>query len=378
MEHDVVVVGGGVMGLAAAAALAGTGRTVVLLEQFDQGHDRGGSHGTSRIFRLGYPDPFYVDLAVRCLPAWRSLEAAAGTTLVTTTGAIDHGLDQRQTAEQIAALTGQGQRVETVDPAAARERWPGIAFETAVLHQPDGGWIRADAVLAALARLAVGRGADLRYTCPVTALRVRGDRVELETPGGAVVARQVVVAAGPWTNHLVRDVVALPRISTTREQPALFPIRSNSDTSDTWPAFIHWRAEDGPYGRAPGYGLVAPGVGIKVGLHHAGPVVDPAALSADQRPDDALHRAVRDYVERWVPGLDPDGALVQTCLYDTTDSEDFVLDRVGPVTIATGFSGHGFKFAPVIGQIVTGLVAGTASAPERLSVAGHRRQGERA
>jgi sarcosine oxidase len=359
--HDVIVIGGGAMGSAAAWALTRAGREVLLLERFGPGHDRGGSHGSTRIFRLMYAEGDYVRFAQHALRAWRDLESESGMSLLTTTGGIDHGLDEPALAARTAVLSAHGVPYEVLDPAGAGRRWPGMAFDSPVLHQPDGGRLRADAAVGALQRLAVLGGAQIHYGHPTTAISVLGtDAVEVRTEDGALHSRHVVVSAGPWTPDLLRGIVDLPPMTVTQEQPAHFAVRETPD----WPSFVHWRP-----GTSESYGLFAPGEGVKVGFHATGPVVDP-----DQRDFSATEeglRALRQYVQRWLPGADPDTAEPVSCLYDNTTSGDFVIDRVGPVTIATGFSGHGFKFVPVIGEVLAGLVTGAAPAPARFALAAH-------
>src|SRR5262245_34767483 len=137
------------MGSASALALARRGRDVVVLEQFGPGHTRGSSHGASRIFRLAYPDPFWVRLARHAADEWRRLEADAGVTLLARTGSLDHG-DAASVESIAAALTATGVPVERLDPAAAGERWPGLRFDGAVVHQADGGRISSARAWAAL------------------------------------------------------------------------------------------------------------------------------------------------------------------------------------------------------------------------------------
>jgi sarcosine oxidase len=356
--HDVIVVGGGAMGSAAAWALARAGREVHLLERFEAGHDRGGSHGATRIFRLVYPEPDYIALCQRSLRLWRDLEAESGTELLVTTGAIDHGLAGPTLAGVTDALAAQGVPFDVLDPAAARRRWPGMAFGSPVLHQPDGGRLLADAAIRTLQRLATEVGAQISHGRTVTGLTVVGDGVEVHTEEGTLRARHAVVAVGSWAPALLRGIVDLPPLSVTQEEPAHF--RAVLDSP--WPSFIHSRAPHDVYG------LLTPGEGIKVGFHGSGPVVDPDRR--DFTPTEEGSRLLREYVERWLPGLDPGTAEPISCLYDNTDSGDFVLDRVGPVTVATGFSGHGFKFVPAIGQILADLVTGARPAPARFSLVG--------
>jgi sarcosine oxidase len=356
--HDVIVIGGGAMGSAAALSLTRAGREVLLLERFWPGHDRGGSHGATRIFRLVYDEPDYIRLAQRALLLWRELEAESGARLLTTTGAIDHG--QPSVTERTALLAEHDVPFEVLDQAEARERWPGMAFETPVLHQPDGGRLHADAAVRTLQQLAVLGGADVHFGQKVTGISALGDSVEVRTGDEVLTARHVVVAAGPWAPSLLHGVVDLPPLSVTQEQPAHFAVHADLG----WPSFVHWRP-----GLPESYGLFAPGEGVKVGFHGTGPVVDPDRRDFTAR-EDGLH-ALSEYVKRWLPGADPSTLEPVSCLYDNAANDDFVIDRVGPVTVATGFSGHGFKFVPAIGELLAGLVTGTATTPARFTLGAH-------
>jgi sarcosine oxidase len=359
--HDVIIIGGGAMGVAAAWSLARAGRDVLVLERFWPGHDRGGSHGATRLFRLVYAEPDYVRLARRALEAWRELETEAGVSLLETTGGVEHGLSESALTARTSVLRAQGVPFEVLDAAEASRRWPGMEFAYPVLHQRDAGRIRADRTLVALQELAVRGGARIQYGQPVRGISVLDkDTVEVTTEDGPLRARHAVVAAGPWTPALLRDIVELPAMTVTQEQPAHFAVRKSVE----WPTFVHWR----PFA-AESYGLYAPGEGVKVGLHGTGPVVDPDERDFVARPEGM--RELREYVKRWLPGADPDTAQPVSCLYDNTEDGDFVIDRHGPVTVATGFSGHGFKFVPVIGELVAGLVTRTTGAVDRFALAAH-------
>lgn len=356
--HDVIIIGGGAMGSAAAMSLTRAGRKVLLLERFWPGHDRGGSHGATRIFRLVYDEPDYIRLAKRALELWRDLEADAGVRLLTTTGAIDHG--QPSVTDRTTLLAEHDVKFEVLDPAEATKRWPGMAFETQVLCQPDGGRLNADAAVNTLQRLAIAGGARVHFGHDVAGVAIRDDSVEVHLDDDVLRARHVVVTAGSWAPALLPGTFGLPPLRVTQEQPAHFAVRADHD----WPSFVHWRPEV-----ADSYGLFAPGEGVKVGFHGTGPVVDPDRRDFIAREDGL--RALSEYVRRWLPGADPDTAEPVSCLYDNTSNDDFVIDRVGPVTVATGFSGHGFKFVPAIGELLAGLVTGTASAPARFTLAAH-------
>jgi sarcosine oxidase len=361
---DVVVVGGGAMGSAATWQLARRGADVVLLEQFGRGHARGSSHGSSRIVRLSYPDPFYVDLAADAYKRWEELEADAGEQLLTWTGVVDHG--DRATVEAMAALLSEhGHAIELLDPAEAADCWPGLRLEPPILFHPRGGRAHADHTVAALKRVAAQYGADIRHDTRVDAIVPTPDGVEVRTAGDTLRAPTAVVAAGAWTASLLAGLGKLPRLTVTREQPAHFP---PSDPATHWPSFIHHRAGTTTRGTATprgAYGLSSAD-GVKVGFHAVGPVVDPSTVSSDI--DQQRLRGLQDYVAEWVPGVDAARPKAVPCLYTLTDNSDFVIDRVGPVTIAAGFSGHGFKFTPQIGHILADLVLNGSPAPRRFSL----------
>ena len=348
---DVVVVGGGAMGSAAAWCLARDGRRVTLLERFDAGHKRGSSHGRSRIFRLAYPDPFYVELAQRALPLWRELEEDAGEALLTTTGGVDHG--PAPGVHAVAdALAAQGARYELMDANAAAERWPGMRFGEAVLFQPDAGCCNADATVAALQRQAAAHGAEVRTNVGPVVVEPAGERVVARAEVGEWRASVAVVACGPWASTVLAGAVDVPPLTVTREQ--VFYFRPDGDA--LWPSFIHHRT---PYI----YGLDTPGLGVKVAEHHTGAKTDPDDRSFEV--DEAGQERVTRYVEEWFPGLRPEPEAAETCLYTTTPTEDFVVDRAGPLVVAAGFSGHGFKFTPLIGRFLADLAAGMPG-PDRL------------
>ena len=348
------------MGSAAAWWLARRGRDVVLLERFEPGHVRGSSHGGSRIFRLAYDDPQYVHLAREALAGWRELEADAGEDLLDLTGGVDHG--EVAAVERVAAaMAGSGAAFELLPPAGAAERWPGLRFEGQVLFSPEGGRCRSDATVAALQRRVAELGGDVRFETPAETVVPAGDGVEVRTAGGTWRADAAVVAAGSWLSQLAGDVPGLPPLEVTQEQVVHFPTASGAPALETWPSFVHrgsWI-----------YGLATPGEGVKAAEHHTGPRVDPDTRSFDPDPDGV--ERVRRYAAEWLPGVVPEPVSVTTCLYTTTPTEDFVLDRVGPVVVASPCSGHGFKFTPEIGRLVAGLALDEPPEVARFTLAAH-------
>lgn len=348
---DVIVVGGGVMGAAAAWQLAARGADVTLLEQFAPGHERGASHGSSRIFRLAYTDDAYVGLAQQSLMLWRQLEHDTSVGVLTLTGAVDHG-DPTAIEALHAALRRAGAPASVMTPDEAAGQWPGLRFDTAVLVHRDAGRLHADRAVEALKIAAVRAGADIRHHAPVTSVAAsgRGQAAIVTDEGQELVAGSVVVAAGAWTAKLLRDV-SLPPMRVTLEQPAHF---TPHDAGTPWPSFIHHPGAgfSGPLGSAA-YGLGSED-GVKVGFHAVGPDFDPDESTRNVDADRLA--ALQDYARAWVPGVDPDHPEPITCTYTLTPDQHFVIDRAGPITVLAGFSGHGFKFAPAVGVMAADLV----------------------
>lgn len=341
---EVVVVGCGALGAASALALTRAGHRVTVLERIGPANTFASSHGGARIFRCAYDAPAYTELALRALARWRELEAETGETLLVTTGSVDHG-DPEALALIADAAAQAGAPSEPLSAARAARRWPSLRFDGDALLDPVGGRLHAAAAVWAMSRLAVVAGATLR---PERVLEVSAASVR--TAVRTYEADAVVVTAGAWTSTLVTD---LPAPVVTLEQPVHLRVAAE----DGWPSFIHHRP-----GEPFVYGLFEPGAGLKVGEHGTGRVVDPDDL--DRTPGGEGVERLRAYAARWLPGADPATARATGCLYDTTPTHDPVVDRLASgVVVATGTSGHGFKFAPEIGALVAALVDGAPPHP---------------
>ena len=244
---------------------------------------------------------------------------------------------------------------EILAPAAAAERWPGMRFDGPVGHQPDGGRIEAGVAWRTLLGQAAKHGAVVHWNTPVRALEVGADRVQVVTDDEIYDAAVVVVAAGAWTADLLSPHLTLPPLVVTQESAFHFAPRD----PQPWPSFIH-------YDEIACYGLETPGEGVKVAEHHSGPVV--TASGRDFVVDASARERVATFVEAWLPGLVPEPVSEVTCLYTNTTTEDFVLDRVGPIVVASPCSGHGFKFAPLIGRMAADLAGGAATVESRFAL----------
>jgi len=339
-ESDVVIVGAGIMGAATARALSNSGLTVNLVEQFEPGHRRGSSHGTSRIFRLSYPDPAYVSMAQEALSLWRAAEQETGETLITTTGGFDAGEGIEANAD---ALDECGATFEMVKAADASDRWPQVRLppDEAALWQPDSGIALADKALSSFLRVAMRGGVRVHATTRVTSLEVSEDGVEVNAAGSTFHGGVAVVTAGGWAAPLLATAGVTLDVKPTRETVSYFSI------DETPPTFVEWS-------HPSIYALAAPGFGLKAGEHIAGPATDP-----DQPGEVNLESVER--ISAWVagrfPGADPTPTMAESCIYTNTADEHFVLERHGPIVVGSPCSGHGFKFAPLIGKRLAELAA---------------------
>jgi len=338
------------MGAATAWRLSERGRSVVLLEQFDRIHHRGSSHGQTRIFRVAYRDPLYTKLAADSIPLWRELENISGQTLLEQTGNIDHGITAA-IDEVEHSLTSHGYIAERMSPEQAHERWPWMNFDNAVVFSPDGGRVFAEKTVNACVDAAINNGALYRDNTPVERIETHGDHATVHTATGSWTAGTVVVAAGAWVTELLADLVPLPKLSVTLQQPVHF---ANPDDY-FFPSYLHHMHSEDSRGFGA-YGLMSPGEGVKLGLEDTIREIDINNRSFEI--DEAVSESARDYARRWLPGVDADHMTATTCLFTETADSHFLIDRKGPIIVCSPCSGHGFKFVPIIGEVTAQLALG--------------------
>jgi len=341
-ESEFVVVGAGLLGLSTAWHLARRGREVAVLERATIGHCGGGSHGSCRIFRLGYDDPRYVELATLALPLWRELETETGSDLLTTTGQVTFGpgLDRLQ-----AALRQAGAPAEMWTDAEVAGCFPEVTAGGPVLFEPSSGVIHAEGTLRALRFGVEGR---LHESVQVLDIHDDGRAVKVVTDAGVLTASVTVCCAGPWSGPLLAGAGIGLNLSTSLEQVAYFA--AAHPISTPMPVIVE-------RGQPMLYGLPTPDRrAFKVGRHHGGPPLSPD--EADLAPDPAEDRRLAAGVNRLLPGFDPCPVRSERCFYDNSPDEDFVIDRVGRVTFGAGTSGHGFKFGPLLGELLADLAEG--------------------
>jgi sarcosine oxidase len=288
--------------------------------------------------------------------AWRELERERAVQLLVRSGSLDLGPVAAETAR---ALSACGVRFETLSADEVRSRWPlRLDEDETAVFQADGGIVLADRAHRALLESAAAGGVELRENAAVVSLALerRGVRVVLDND--EISARSVVVTAGSWSPRLLAEVeIELP-VVPTRETVIYLGL----DGTGPAPSVIDYArtpgAEDGVTraGQAA-YALASPGMGLKAGLHHSGPVADP---DDEPTPDERVARWVAEWAGERFEGLG-DVAGMETCLYTNTADEGFVLERQGRVVVGAACSGHGFKFAPVVGRTLAALAREAAS-----------------
>ena len=364
MAHfDVVVCGLGAMGSAALHHLAARGKRALGLERFAPGHDRGSSHGLTRIIRLGYYEhPSYVPLLRRAYALWRELEAASGRKLLHVTGIAEIGPPEGAVVKgTLASSRLHGLRHETLSAAELMRRFPAFRLppDYVAVVQPDGGFVEVEPSIAAHVALATAAGAQVRSGERVRAIEPRAGSVRIVTDRGMVEAGAAIVTAGAWTKSLLPGLAGPLR--ATREVMAWFE-PTDAGLFSAFPVFLLESRHGMHYGFPP-QGGVGIGAGIKVAKHHhRNETVDPDRYDRTvSAADEALIRAA---VADHLPAAN--GALLaaQTCLYTMTPDGDFLIDRVPGaenVVVASPCSGHGFKFAPVIGEILADLATAAAT-----------------
>ena len=243
----------------------------------------GASHGRTRNFNVAYRDRTYQALVQEAGGLWRELEAESGASLLNLVGQVVHGAGVQRDAD--AELRILGVEAERLDPGEARERWSGLRFDTRVLHLPQAGRVDAEEAVVALQQQARARGAEVVLETPAVSIEIRGDGAAVVvTDETTYVAETVVVTVGAWTQRLLGDHVALPRLTVTQEQPAHFAV---TDSGAVWPSFMHLPAEGDPrYDTFLSlvYGTLTPGEGVKAGWHGVGPLTDPDHRSFEPEP----------------------------------------------------------------------------------------------
>jgi len=354
-RYDTIVIGVGGMGSAAVYHLARRGQRVLGLEQFDIPHDLGSSHGTNRIIRLAYWEhPSYVPLLRRAYELWRDLEHLAGERLLIITGGVDAGPEGCPTVDgSLLSCDVHHLPHETLTAAELHRRFPGYRLPDGMVavYQPDGGFVLSERAIVAHVMAAQDLGAEVHAREAVLDWEAGGAGVRVRTARGSYAAERLVITAGPWAGRLVP---ALSRTAVPERQVLLWaqPRRPEYFRLGAFPVF-NMESPEGRFYGFPIYGVP----GFKIGKYHHR-LEHTAADAVDRAIHPEDEAVLREGIRRYFPEADGPTMAVKTCLFTNSPDEHFILDRHpehGNVAIAAGFSGHGYKFASVVGEIMTAL-----------------------
>jgi sarcosine oxidase len=354
--HDVAVIGLGAMGSAAALELARRGVDVIGFDRFTPPHILGSSHGDSRIIREAYFEhPVYVPMVQRAFELWRELERASGGTLLRSTGGLMIGAPD-STLVAGALRSAQVHRLQhaLLQADALRARFPMLDPEPHMVGvwEPRAGVLAPEACLGAQLEQAQRRGAALHFDQPVDRWQADGGHIGVFTAHGRYRARQIIISAGAWVNSLLPQLPLPVRIE--RQALHWFAPARDADAFAPERCPIHlWQFDDGRFF----YGFPDFGAGVKLAFHHGGEITSAEGVRRDVGPDEV--DAVRAALKRFVPAADGPCRASVVCLYTNAPDEHFWIDRhpaQANVWVASPCSGHGFKFAPVIGEILADLV----------------------
>jgi sarcosine oxidase len=359
--YDAIVLGLGGMGSATVYNLAKRGLRVLGIEQFNLGHNFGSSHGVNRIIRLAYAeDPRYVPLLRRSYELWRDLEYAAGERLLFITGGIDAGPSEGAIVRgSLASCKLHNLPHEVLTAAELHRRFPGYRYprQLTAVYQQDGGFVLSERAILAYITVAQSLGAEIHAREPVVSWSVGRQQVVVQTAAEKYHAKRLVICAGSWASKLL-PFLETSSLATPQRQVLLWtqPRHPERFQPGKFPVFNMEAAESGTMARY--YGFPVFGVpGFKIGkYHHRNETVDPDRMNreCDGTDEDILRRAIRSYF----PDADGPTMAMTTCLFTNSWDEHFVLD-VHPehpqVSVAAGFSGHGFKFCSVVGEIMADL-----------------------
>jgi sarcosine oxidase len=343
------------MGSATLFHLARRGVRVLGLERYDLLHEYGSSHGLTRIIRLAYWEhPGYVALLRRSYQLWRELERLSGERLLHITGSIDGGPANGPVFSGALRSSQQhGLPYEVMDGTELSRRFPGYRLprEIQCLYQPEGGFLLPERCNLAHINAALAAGAQVRYREPVIEWGVTGGHCWVRSLRGRHEAGRLVIAAGPWASKLVPELAELA-VPERQVLAWLQTSRPERFTPEVFPVF-YIELEEGRYYGFPSF-LVP---GFKFGrYHHRQERVDPDRMNRE--PDSEDERLLRMFAERYFPDAAGPTLMLKTCLFTNSPDEHFILDlhpNHPEVALAAGFSGHGYKFCSVVGEIMADL-----------------------
>lgn len=354
-SFDCIVLGLGAMGSSTAYQLALKGKKVLGLEQFTCAHDRGSSHGETRLIRKAYFEhPDYVPLLERSYQLWKELELRSGKKLLHETGLVIFGEEKKSQVLQGVRLSSSqyGISIEEWDYKTIQKRFPQANVSSAFigLYEKSGGYLEVENCVQTFCEQAGHLGAELHFEEPVSSWKNTESGFEVTTSKGTYYAQQLVITTGSWNGRLLKE--ANPFLKVHRAPLFWFESQGSFKKEKGVPCF----AFDVPEGFF--YGFTESGGEVKIALHQPlGLVEDPSREVRSVKPEEA--KPVTDFVAEYLKDINPEPTRGVICFYTLSPDTHFILDAIPDCPggfWAGGFSGHGFKFASLIGEVLSDWV----------------------
>ena len=365
-QFDVIVIGAGGVGSAAAYYLSKAGKKVLLIEQFELNHQNGSSYGYSRVIRYTYDNPIYINLMRDAYPLWFDLQKEAGEQLYVKTGGLDFGFPEKETFQALKrSMDAAGLDYEHLDQAEIARRYPQFSLEDGMegLFQSEAGLLRASRCVLAHTRLAKENGAVVMDQTPVVKITPTDHGVEVQTETEVFGCDRIVLTAGSWAKELLaQQGIDLPLKIMPCQLGFYEPKNSADFKPGKFPVFFAHM--NGDYGEMP-YGIPHedPSLGVKITTFYGWDTVDRPS-EVDYTPNPDWTERIRAWAQQYIP--DAAGPLISTrrCLYTLTFEKHFIIDHYPDnlqVVIGAGFSGHGFKFTTLMGKMLADLAVDGAT-----------------
>ncbi|WP_160036405.1 N-methyl-L-tryptophan oxidase [Paenibacillus sp. An7] len=357
MHYDVIVIGAGSMGMAAGYFLAQSGKRTLLVDSFNPPHNRGSHHGDTRIIRHAYGEGVkYVPLALKAQELWNDLEEVTGKQLFLPTGVLNAGYEKSDFIQNIISSSKTySLKLEILDSIEVNERWPGFTLPDNYIgcFEPTSGVLKCEECIEAYRELAEQNGADIITNSKVKEILIHDERVTIKTDDHTFSADALVVSAGAWSGNLLSMLGLDLPLNPVRKTFAWFDDKEDIYNNQKYPAFS-FETSEGMYYGFPNID----GAGLKVGRHDGGETMNPdeAIPEFDELEKDATD--LKQFLKHYMPSTQQ-LKYGKTCMYTVTPDEDFIIDlhpNYSNIAIASGFSGHGFKFSSVVGQILSELI----------------------
>lgn len=358
MIYDVIIVGAGSMGMATGYYLARQGKSVLMLDSFNPPHDRGAHHGDTRIIRHAYGEgESYVPLALRAHKLWLDLEKESGRKLFYQTGVLNVGTHDSTFIQQVISSSDvYSLPLNKLNSAQIHQEWPGISLPDGYMgcFESESGVLKSEECIRAYRELLERHPATLLTNAPVQGLDVNSAGVTVQTEDKRFQGRALVVTAGAWASKLLSLMNIHPPLVTKRKTFAWFEVDEHLFGSERFPAFT-FETSLGHY-----YGFPSmSGAGIKVGRHDGGQLINPDEAIPQFGAFREDEEEVRMFLRSFMPLAEKALIMGKTCTYTLTPDENFIIDthpEYPHIAFAAGFSGHGFKFSSVVGEILGQLV----------------------